>query len=134
MRHYRDVALDLRLRGVREPEIAVVLERIAKGSDTDPTSLAGDPSASGEQCGAPRRRSTGQRFAGAMTVLGVVIAATGLVVAKVVGLPVSVGVVPVPLTAAAGCVAVGIVCGFLLDRRLPRGFDRSRSRRATDVR
>lgn len=124
MGYYRELAFALRIRGVSEREIASTLEQVRD----HPTGAAeaavtfGEPVAYAERSVQRVRPTSGKRFVATMTVLAVVVVVTSAVVSRVLDVELRLAGISVPLTVGVLLAVVGLVGGFLLDRRLPRGF------------
>lgn len=125
MNYYRELAFELRLRGVDDDQIVSALDDVAahsRDAETDPRTVFGEPEAFAAGYEQRSPRTLGRGFAMWMTVVAIVMAIGSLVVARALELSIRVGVVSVPLILAIVCIVIGLVGGFVLDRRLPRGF------------
>lgn len=123
--YYRELAFALRLRGLDEQQIASTLDDVAAHSwesRTDARAEFGDPHAFAARFEQDSSKTAGRKFVAVMVVLAVIVAIGTLVGAKVLDLSVSLGPFSVSLFAALLCALVGLAGGFVLDRRLPRGF------------
>lgn len=122
MGYYRELAFALRIRGVSEREIASTLEQVRDHPTGAAEATSGEPVASAERFVQRVRPTSGKRFVATMTVLAVVVVVTSAVVSRVLDVELRLAGISVPLTVGVLLAVVGLVGGFLLDRRLPRGF------------
>lgn len=123
--YYRELAFALRVRGLDDQQISSALDDVAahsRDAATDPRAEFGEPEAFAARFERRPSRSAGRKFAVVMTVVAIVVAVGALIGAKVLDLSVSIGPFSVPLLGGVLCVLVGLIGGFFLDRRLPRGF------------
>lgn len=122
MGYYRELAFALRIRGVSEREIASTLEQVRDHPTGAAAATFGEPVAYSERFVQRVRPTSGKRFVATMTVLAVVVVVTSAVVSRVLDVELRLAGLSVPLTVGVLLAVVGLVGGFLLDRRLPRGF------------
>lgn len=122
MGYYRELAFALRIRGVSEREIASTLEQVRDHPTGAAEATFGEPVASAERFVQRVRPTSEKRFVATMTVLAVVVVVTSAVVSRVLDVELRLAGLSVPLTVGVLLAVVGLVGGFLLDRRLPRGF------------
>lgn len=131
---YRDLARELRGRRLGESEIVDVLTRVsalAHERGERAGDIVGDPASFAKAT--PRGRATppGVRFISVITVVAAVIVVGASIARYLVGVsPHLVGTWPWAL--ALGLLVVGLVGGFTLDSRLPRGFVPGRDRGELD--
>lgn len=125
MNYYRELAFELRVRGMSEEQIRSTLtdvRSLASESGVDPREQFGAPEAYAGQFDKRTSTTAGKRFLMIMVIVAVACTVGLFVVSRVIDVQMRVVHLSVPLVAGVVVVVIGLVGGFLLDRRLPRGF------------
>jgi hypothetical protein len=124
--YYRELAFALRVRGLPEQKIRSTLEDVkshSAESGREPAAEFGSPDDFAARFERIRASTAGRRFVAVMTVaaFGVVIGL--LFLARLWESEMRLGGFSLPLLAGLVVALTGFLGGFLLDRRLPRGFN-----------
>ncbi|MBB5748730.1 hypothetical protein [Micrococcus sp. TA1] len=129
MTYERDLAFNLRLRGVPEAQVAEAIEEVrahTASDDSSPEAEFGTAQEYAASFPAVKRRSQGQRVIAVTVLLAIAYVVTALVLKPLVGFDVTVITGPLILWPALVLVAAGLLGGFLTDylRPAPRATRR----------
>jgi len=116
MGYYRQLALELRRRGLSEPEVVQQLRATAEIAGDDPAAVFGTPVDYAQRFPVTPHRSVGQWVAQLGLLWGIVI-----VIVTVVRWLTGETSLWSGLVVAAGVIILAVVLGLLVDRRLPDG-------------
>ncbi|MDA3804823.1 MULTISPECIES: hypothetical protein [unclassified Clavibacter] len=126
MNYYRRLAFELRVRGLDEDRIRSTLDDVRSDcslADAGPEDRFGDPRVFAAQFPQHRTWTPGKRFVTVVVVVAALLAVSLIALSATLDIPMRVGPLSVPLWSALLLAVGGCVGGFVLDRRLPRGFD-----------
>ncbi|WP_445442957.1 hypothetical protein [Clavibacter sp. km1a] len=126
MGYYRRLAFELRMRGLDEARIRSTLEDVQSDcrlAQASPEVRFGDPRVFAGQFPQQRTWTPGKRFVTVTAVIAALLAVALIAVSATLDIAMRVGPLSVPLWSGLLLAALGFVGGFVLDRRLPRGFD-----------
>lgn len=125
MGYYKELAFALRVRGLDEQQIQDTLEDVqshTKASGVEPHVDFGAPASYAEQFELRKRMTSGKKFIVGFALGAIAAAALQILVMVLFRVDARIGAFPLFLGIALILVLIGLVGGFLLDRRLPRGF------------
>jgi hypothetical protein len=132
MNYYRRLAFELRVRGLDERRVRSALDDVKSDcalAGASPEDRFGDPRVFAAQFPLQRTWTPGKRFVTVTAVVAALLAVALIAVSVTLDIPMRMGPLSVPLWSALLVAAIGFVGGFVLDRRLPRGFDPVEARR-----
>jgi Flp pilus assembly protein TadB len=122
MTYERDLAFNLRLRGVPESQVAEAIEEVrahTASADSSPEAEFGTAQEYAASFPAVKRRSQGQRVIAVAVLLAIAYVVTALVLKPLIGFDVTVITGPLILWPALVLVAAGLLGGFLTDYLRP---------------
>lgn len=115
MGYYRDLALELRRRGLSEPEVRQQLRATMELGGEQPSEVFGGPTEYAARFPVSPHRSVGQWIA----LLGLITALLLIIATFISGIFGAFGLGWSWLVIAVGVLVVAVLVGYLLDRRLP---------------